>query len=39
VQHFAGDRAVVRAATVAHALSRLVTLLQVGQLSVGQAVS
>jgi nicotinamide-nucleotide amidase len=39
VQHFAGDRAAVRAATVAHALSRLVTLLQVGQLSVGQAVS
>jgi nicotinamide-nucleotide amidase len=39
VQHFAGDRAAVRAATVAHALTRLVTLLQVGQLSVGQAVS
>jgi nicotinamide-nucleotide amidase len=28
VQHFAGDRAAVRNATVAHALGRLVTLLQ-----------
>ena len=28
VQHFAGDRAAVRAATVAHALGRLVALLQ-----------
>jgi nicotinamide-nucleotide amidase len=37
VQHFAGDRAAVRAATVAHALGRLVTLLQVAQLPVGQA--
>jgi nicotinamide-nucleotide amidase len=28
LQHFAGDRAQVRAATVQHALQRLVTLLQ-----------
>ena len=28
VQHFAGDRAAVRAATVAHALGRLIALLQ-----------
>jgi nicotinamide-nucleotide amidase len=28
VQHFAGDRAAVRAATVAHALARLNTLLK-----------
>jgi nicotinamide-nucleotide amidase len=28
VQHFAGDRAAVRAATVAHALGRLITLLK-----------
>jgi nicotinamide-nucleotide amidase len=28
VQHFAGDRAAVRAATVAHALHRLIALLQ-----------
>ena len=33
VQHFAGDRAAVRAATVAHALGRLVTLLQDAQAS------
>ena len=31
IQHFAGDRAAVRAATVAHALGRLVTLLQTAQ--------
>jgi nicotinamide-nucleotide amidase len=33
VQHFAGDRAAVRAATVDHALGRLVTLLQVPKAS------
>jgi nicotinamide-nucleotide amidase len=33
VQHFAGDRAAVRSATVAHALGRLVTLLQEAQAS------
>jgi nicotinamide-nucleotide amidase len=31
VQHFAGDRAAVRSATVAHALGRLLTLLQEAQ--------
>ena len=34
VQHFEGDRAAVRAATVQHALARLVTLLQDKQASI-----
>ena len=35
VQHFAGDRAQVRAATVAHALQRLASLLQASDVKPG----